>query len=78
MDKNVDYNFVYNNNNITFNDGVKTIIPRAMKFIDDNTVEGDEHFTLVINVINPQSVRDRIIVTHNATVIIQDDDGQYM
>ena len=74
MDKNVDYNFVYKNNNITFNDGDKTIIPRAMKFIDDNTVEGDENFTLVINVINPESVRSRI-VTCNATVIIQDDDG---
>ena len=74
MDKNVDYNFVYNNNNITFNDGVKTAIPRAMKFIDDNIVEGDENFTLVINVINPKSVIDRI-VTCIAMVIIQDDDG---
>ena len=71
----MDYNFVYKNNNITFNDGVKTIIaPRAMKFIDDNIVEGDENFTLVINVINRESVRDRID-TRNAIVIIQDDDG---
>ena len=75
MDKNVDYNFVYASNDITFNDGDNTIEPSTMKFIDDNIVEGDENFTLVINVINPASVRNRIIVTHNATVIIQDDDG---
>ena len=75
MDKNVDYNFVYKNNNITFNDGDTTIRPSSMKFIDDNTVEGDENFTLVIKVINPESVNNRIIVTRNATVIILDDDG---
>ena len=77
MDKNVDYNFVYKNNNITINDGVKTIVaPRAMKFIDDNIVEGDEELKLVIKVINRESVSNRINVTRNTTtVIILDDDG---
>ena len=69
----VDY--VYQNYSLSFKDG-ETSKLLIIRIIDDNIVEPDENYTLVINA---NTLNGRIIVGENGTttITILDDDGKY-
>ena len=72
--KDLDYYYVFKNRNITFNDGEKMKSLSQIRSIDDNLVEGDETFNLIIN---SESLPENFIAERNGTttIVIQNDDG---
>ena len=70
----LDYYYVFRNRTISFNDGEKMKSLSQIHSIDDNVVEGDETFHLIIN---SESLPENFIAEKNGTttIVIQNDDG---
>ena len=71
--KTIGEDYIHGPYSITFPAGV-TIVPVNIAIINDNVLEGDEDFTLVLN---SSSVPDAVTVSDNnnqSTVTILDDD----
>lgn len=70
----LDYYYVFKNRTISFKDGENMKRLSQIRSIDDNLVEGDETFNLIINL---ESLPENFIAEKNGTttIVIQNDDG---
>ena len=70
----LDYYYVFKNRTISFKDGENMKRLSQIRSIDDNLVEGDETFNLIIN---SESLPENFIAEKNGTttIVIQNDDG---